>query len=62
MEPPLIDVSDQIFNGLHRSIRFGITLMMWFGFITFVVDQVTTKPVLAHHEHRAPYVSFIDKT
>ena len=51
MEPPLIDVSDKAFNLTHRTIRFGLTLMMWAGMITFMVDQFTTKPVMAQHHH-----------
>ena len=49
MEPPIIDVSNQVFNLTHRTLRFGLTLMIWTGTICFVMDQVTTKPVLAHH-------------
>ena len=49
MEPPIIDVSNQVFNLTHRTIRFGLTLMIWTGMIVFFTNQVTTKPVLAHH-------------
>jgi hypothetical protein len=49
MENQIIDVSDQVFNVVHRSIRFGLTLMVWSGMILFFADQLTTPPVMAHH-------------
>jgi len=49
MEPPIIDVSTKIFNHTHLIIRFGLTLMMWFGTITLIVDSFTTSPAMANH-------------
>ena len=49
MEPPIINVSDQVFSLTHRTLRFGLTLMVWSGMILFFADQFTTPPVMAHH-------------
>jgi len=52
MEPPIIDLSNKIFNATHRSIRFSLTLMMWFGTVGLIADQFTTQPVMAHHHSK----------
>ena len=51
MEPPIIDLSDKVYNITHRAIRFGLTMMVWSGMILFFADQFATKPVMAHHSH-----------
>ena len=49
MENQIIDISYKIYTKTQLALRFGFTLMIWFGMISFFTEQLTTKPVMAHH-------------